>query len=123
MLRDANGVLLSSASASTSVSSAWEELNFDFSLVPFTVSVEQAYIQFSPNAAADSGKVYYYDDFKIDGFATSIDDLATGQLIISPNPVSDVLSIELLESVSGNDAVVQIVSVDGQLLYLSLIHI
>ncbi|MGB0457021.1 MAG: lamin tail domain-containing protein [Chitinophagales bacterium] len=117
VLRDANGVLLGSASASTSASSAWEELNFDFSLVPFTVSVEQAYIQFSPNAAADSGKVYYYDDFKIDGFATSIDDLATGQLIISPNPVSDVLSIELLESVSGNDAVVQIVSVDGQLLY------
>ena len=56
-------------------------------------------------------------DFKIDGFATSIDDLATGQLIISPNPVSDVLSIELLESASGKDAVVQIVSVDGQLLY------
>lgn len=117
VLRDANGVLLGSASASTSVSSAWEELNFDFSLVPFTVSVEQAYIQFSPNAAADSGKVYYYDDFKIDGFATSIDDLATRQLIISPNPVSDVLSIELLEAASGNDAVVQIVSVDGQLLY------
>ena len=43
ILRDANGVLLGSASASTSVSSAWEELNFDFSLVPFTVSVEQAY--------------------------------------------------------------------------------
>ncbi|MEC8756617.1 MAG: T9SS type A sorting domain-containing protein [Bacteroidota bacterium] len=35
----------------------------------------------------------------------------------SPNPVSDVLSIELLESASGKDAVVQIVSVDGQLLY------
>ena len=117
ILRDANGVLLGSASASTSVSSAWEELNFDFSLVPFTVSVEQAYIQFSPNVAADSNKVYYYDDFKIDGFATSIDDLAKGQLIISPNPVNDVLSIELLEPASGNDAVVQIVSVDGQLLY------
>ena len=66
---------------STSVSSAWEELNFDFSLVPFTVSVEQAYIQFSPNVAGIVTK-YITMMTSIDGFATSIDGLAGRQLII-----------------------------------------
>ena len=113
-LQDAAGIFLASATVTSSASSTWEQLNFDFRTIPFTISVAKVLIEFDAGSAADSGKLYYFDNLKMDGYITGINDVTVSELSLYPNPTSDFVTLDLSNVVVNNDMVVNIISMDGR---------
>jgi hypothetical protein len=113
-LLDAAGIFLESAIATTSVGDEWEQLNFDFQTVPFTISVAKLVLQFDANSPADSSKLYYFDNLKMDGLATGIRDLSISELAVYPNPVKDFVTVDLSSISTTDDLMLNIVAIDGR---------
>ena len=116
ILQDAAGIFLESAIAVTSAGNAWERLNFDFSTVPFTISVAKVIIQFDANSQADSSKIYYFDNFTMGGPTTGIRDQNVGQLNAYPNPTNDFYTIDLYDVNTLEELTVSVISMDGKVI-------
>ena len=116
ILQDASGIYLETAVKSTKVGNTWEQLKFDFSTVPFTIGVSRVIVQFDANSAADSTKIYYFDNFEMGGLATGINDLNVGSLNAYPNPTEDFFNLDLSDLNLLEELKVSIVSMDGKLL-------
>ncbi|MFT5306457.1 MAG: hypothetical protein ACI89M_001982, partial [Chitinophagales bacterium] len=116
ILQDAAGIFLESAIAVTSAGNAWEQLNFDFSTVPFTISVAKVIIQFDANSQADSSKIYYFDNFKMGGPTTGIRNRNGGALNAYPNPTNDFYTIDLNDVNTLEELTVSVISMDGKVI-------
>ena len=115
-LLDAAGISLATATATTSVGNAWEQLNFDFQLVPFTASVAKAILQFDSGSSAASNKVYYYDNWKMDGVLTGIRDLNMNALSVYPNPVNEFINLDMNVLDLNSELTANIVTADGRII-------
>ena len=115
-LLDAAGISLATATATTSVGNAWEQLNFDFQIVPFTASVAKAILQFDSGSSAASNKVYYYDNWKMDGVLTGIRDLNMNALSVYPNPVNEFINLDMNVLDLNSELTANIVTADGRII-------
>ncbi len=115
-LLDAAGISLATATATTSVGNAWEQLNFDFQLVPFTASVAKATLQFDSGSSSASNKVYYYDNWKMDGVLTGIRDLNLNALSVYPNPVNEFINLDMNVLDLNSELTANIVTADGRII-------
>ena len=115
-LLDAAGISLATATATTSVGNAWEQLNFDFQLVPFTASVAKATLQFDSGSSSASNKVYYYDNWKMDGVLTGMRDLDMNALSVYPNPVNEFINLDMNVLDLNSELTANIVTADGRII-------
>ena len=100
--------------AVTTKQNEWERLSFDFTDQPDagTYNVNQMVLLFAPNS--NTGSTFYLDNFTI--YAPSLTptfDLEKGySVILSPNPVSDILNLSVTEAVYMES--VEIMDVSGR---------
>ncbi len=113
-LLDNAGIVLTTASATTSVGNAWEQLNFDFQDVPPTSNVSKAILSFDAGSLVDSNKVYYFDNWKMDGLISGIRGANVGNIALYPNPAKDQITLDLTKLSSSEELQVQFIAVDGR---------
>lgn len=84
----------------------WQTLEFDFNnqapgtellsiglQMGWTYNMASIFFNFATSGADDGGQVYYFDDVRFGGLASSISDFAELEISVAPNPSKDVWNI------------------------------
>ena len=108
--------------AMTTVANAWQYLTFDFNNnvagtpafdAAFPYDMASIFFNFGTDGNTAGDKTYYWDNVQF-GIATSIDNPWAGMIHLYPNPVSQVLSVTLPETLSAQAPAYAIVDMTGR---------
>lgn len=113
-LQTDNGDLILEMTASTSVSSEWQTLEYDPIEASGSTDINQFVILFDPGNF--SGLTYYYDNFEVTGTVgvSEIDEFA--EFTVFPNPSTDIANFQYnLESSADVNLVIQ--DITGKVVY------